>query len=111
MSPEEKIELRSLIEQEIVKLTEEIATLEAGSKPISPDNAIGRLIRMEAINAKSISDANMRKAGLRRRRLEDALSRIGEEDFGICEGCERPIPMQRIMIVPESTYCVRCLSR
>ena len=111
MSPEDKQKLRVLIEQELGKINEDIATLEAGNKPVSPDNAIGRLTRMEAINAKSINEANQRKAMHRRRRLEEALERIDDEEFGICEGCERPIPIKRIMIVPESTYCVSCLSR
>ncbi len=111
MNQSEKHELGKLIEAEIEKLGKEVAILKEQSQPIAPDNAIGRLTRMEAINAKSINEANIRKAGLRLQRLQQALERIAEEEFGICEGCERPIPLQRIMLVPESTHCVRCLSR
>ena len=30
------------------------------------------------------------------------------EEFGICEECEKPIPEERLLIVPESTLCVKC---
>jgi len=31
-----------------------------------------------------------------------------EEEFGLCEKCERPIPEGRLLIVPEATLCVPC---
>ena len=42
-------------------------------------------------------------------RIEALLDRIKhDEDFGICEECERPIPEARLMIVPEAVLCVVC---
>ena len=79
------------------------------SKPIAPDNAIGRLTRMEAINAKSINDANIRTAKIRLMKLEKALEGINDPNFGICQLCEKKIPLKRLMIVPESNVCVQCL--
>ena len=32
----------------------------------------------------------------------------GEEEFGLCEECERRIPEGRLLIVPEATLCVPC---
>lgn len=111
MNEEEKRELRTLIEEEIAHLNKEAVRLEEVVKPVAPDNAIGRLTRMEAINAKSMNEANLRTARLRMSKLRDTLERLEDEDFGICVSCERPIPVKRIMLVPESTRCVRCLSR
>jgi DnaK suppressor protein len=31
-----------------------------------------------------------------------------EEEFGLCEECERRIPAGRLLIVPEATLCVPC---
>ena len=84
--------------------------LEVNSRPIPPDDAIGRLTRMEAINEKSINDANLRQAKLRLERLEAALKRVDAENFGDCFKCEEPIPMNRLKILPESTICVDCLN-
>ncbi len=110
MSEEEKLELKASIEAELQNLARDIEQLSEWVKPIPPDRAIGRLTRMEAINSKSMHEANLRKAKTRTAQLKKALVRIDEdEDFGICLSCDRPIPLKRIMLVPESTRCVRCL--
>ena len=42
-------------------------------------------------------------------RIEALLERVKhDQDFGICEECERPIPEARLMIVPEAVLCVAC---
>lgn len=42
-------------------------------------------------------------------RIEVLLERIKhDQDFGICEECEQPIPEARLMIVPEAVLCVAC---
>ena len=33
-----------------------------------------------------------------------------EEEFGLCENCERRIPEGRLLVVPEATLCVACQS-
>jgi DnaK suppressor protein len=37
-----------------------------------------------------------------------ALQRIAERSYGICEGCEHEIALQRLFAVPWTGYCVRC---
>ena len=44
-----KTELKALIESEIAAVEAEIPRIEEQARPVSPDNAIGRLTRMEAI--------------------------------------------------------------
>jgi RNA polymerase-binding transcription factor DksA len=58
-----------------------------------------------------------RLAGLLTRETEtvvaitEALERIDEGTYGICEGCGGEIPAARLEIVPEARYCVRCKGR
>ncbi|NLD37147.1 MAG: TraR/DksA family transcriptional regulator [Desulfatiglans sp.] len=43
------------------------------------------------------------------KRIEALIYRLKhDQDFGICEECERPIPEARLMIVPEAVLCVAC---
>ena len=35
---------------------------------------------------------------------------LNEEEFGLCENCESPIPEGRLLVVPEATLCVSCQS-
>ena len=75
---------------------------------MEPVVAIGRLTRMVAISAMSIREANLASARNRLMRLENALRRIDTEEFGVCTECDEPIPIKRLMLLPESTRCVRC---
>ena len=104
-------ELRTLIEREIAKLDEKIAGLEAQTKPIAPDNAIGRLTRMEAIQAKSVNASALARAKTKRRQLEQTLPKLEDATFGDCQRCGRPIPPKRLMLMPESPFCMRCAGR
>ena len=42
------------------------------------------------------------------RRIEYALERMREGQFGVCEGCNTSIPMARLNALPYATYCIRC---
>lgn len=40
--------------------------------------------------------------------INDALTKMDEGDFGICEGCGRSIAVKRLYAVPWARHCVRC---
>ena len=56
-----KEEIENQIQERISKLEKEIVMLKDLTQPISPDCAIGRVSRMDAINNKSVNDAALRK--------------------------------------------------
>jgi DnaK suppressor protein len=41
-------------------------------------------------------------------RIEYALERMREGQFGVCEGCGTSIPMARLHALPYATYCIKC---
>ncbi|WP_422359045.1 TraR/DksA family transcriptional regulator [Reichenbachiella sp.] len=101
-------EVEKLIITEIKKVEDNISELKELTKPISPENAIGRVSRMDAINNKSINEASLRKAEEKLSKLKVARSKIYDNDFGICVRCKNPIPVGRIMLMPQSNKCVNC---
>ncbi len=42
------------------------------------------------------------------RKIDLAIERIKEGDFGICEGCGEPIEEKRLMARPVTTLCIDC---
>lgn len=42
--------------------------------------------------------------------IDEALLRIAEGDYGICEECDEDIPMGRLKVLPFTRHCVRCKS-
>jgi len=108
MQHEDKIILEEHIRQKLDTVKQDIVTYENLTRPISPDNAIGRLTRMEAINSKSINEAALRKSRQSLSQLQRALRKINDPDFGLCSECEMPIPVARLKIMPETDICVKC---
>src|SRR5579859_2741943 len=39
-------------------------------------------------------------------KIKDALQRLNDGTFGICESCEEPIPEKRLAAIPYCTTCV-----
>ncbi len=108
MKAEEKQQIKDRIISEIENAQEQVAELEELTKPIAPDCAIGRISRMEAINNKSVNEHLLVKTKARLVNLESSLISIVKEDYGLCRDCKQPIPLGRLMMMPESEKCVDC---
>jgi len=42
--------------------------------------------------------------------IDEALLRIDEEEYGVCEECEEDIPLGRLKAMPFTRHCVKCKS-
>jgi RNA polymerase-binding protein DksA len=40
--------------------------------------------------------------------IDDALKRVDEGTFGICQQCNKPISLSRLKAVPYAPLCIRC---
>ncbi len=45
------------------------------------------------------------------RQIQEALERINDQTYGICQECEIPISTKRLEAVPWANYCLRCQDR
>ena len=104
----EKEKLAGQIREKIETVKKDIVSYAELAKPVAPDDAIGRLTRMDAIGNKSINEAALREARNTLAKLEWALKMIDRPGFGLCRECEEPIPLARLMIMPETDMCVEC---
>ena len=111
MQNDQREQLKQHIRNRIDAVNGDIAAFKDSAQPVSPDNAIGRLTRMEAINSQSINKAALIKARTTRSLLEKALMSIDSQDFGLCQDCEEPIAFARLMAMPEASLCVACATR
>ena len=104
----EKFRLKLLTQ--IEQTEEEVNELEEQTKPIGPENAIGRISRMDAINNKSVIEAALRNKRMKLDKLKIALSKVNSQGFGICSRCKNTIQEARLMYLPESSLCIHCAS-
>ena len=108
MDVDERNKIKTKLADEIRETKKKISKYLELSKPIVPENSIGRISRMDAINNKSVLEAALREAQSKLIQLNDINNKIASSDFGLCKTCKKSIPFGRLMIRPESQLCVNC---
>lgn len=91
----------------------EIVALSHGSaesrQPVALDQqSVGRVSRVDALQQQAMAQASEANRRHELRRIDAALKRLDEGDFGVCEACGEPIPERRLRIDPAVTECVTC---
>ena len=79
-----------------------------GTKPVSIDTPIGRLSRMDAIQQQNMSQATRRSTQQRLARVEAALQRYENDEYGLCLECDEPISFARLKARPDALFCINC---
>ena len=108
MDADEKNKIRTKLADEIKETRTKVSKYLELSQPISPENSIGRISRMDAINNKSVLEAALREAQSKLIQLKKTFKKIESADFGLCKMCKKNSPFGRLMIRPESELCVNC---
>ncbi|HZN63418.1 MAG TPA: TraR/DksA C4-type zinc finger protein [Planctomycetota bacterium] len=50
----------------------------------------------------------MESEGEELQQIQDALDRIADNTFGVCENCKKPIPKPRLKAIPYTRLCLAC---
>ncbi|WP_170472715.1 TraR/DksA family transcriptional regulator [Ruegeria arenilitoris] len=72
--------------------------------------AVGRLSRMDALQNQAMAKAQQARRDVETRRLQTALSRIAEGEYGYCEDCGDLIARGRLELDLAASKCVSCAS-
>ena len=71
---------------------------------------VGRLSRMDAMQAQAMAQATVKRRALQLRRIQAALARIDADEYGRCQSCDEEIPAKRLEVDPTALYCIQCAS-
>jgi DnaK suppressor protein len=52
--------------------------------------------------------AQRRRAERKVKSIEQALQKIGEGTYGVCERCHKEIDPERLKILPQANLCIKC---
>ena len=101
--------------ERLLELRQELESVAATSKESSQvvelDQAkVGRLSRMDAMQAQQMAQASGRRRELMLRQISAALQRSENNDYGYCQSCEEPIPQKRLEFDPTALLCIHCAS-
>jgi len=108
MTGEEQQQLKEKMEARLVELEVSIKELKEASKPLGLDNSVGRLSRMDYINNKAISESQIRKSESEINGLRRWLSLFDSPKFGKCSKCGNEININRLLLMPASSRCIKC---
>lgn len=72
--------------------------------------SVGRLNRMDALQRQQMAKETARRRALERARINAALARIDDDEFGWCVECGEPIAAGRLCADPTAHLCVDCAS-
>ena len=95
--------------EELVRLT---AAHEDESGPVEVDQArVGRLSRMDALQGQAMAAEVERRREVELARIQAALERIEQGEYGDCVSCGKPIAPKRLELDPATPLCVSCAER
>lgn len=101
-------ELAQRLADEIAEVNASIRRLEVAAEPKEGDCGIGRMLNPDAVPGQAAARETLRLERERLTRLEAAQNRLDDPEFGICLQCRKPIPAERLFLVPEARLCMEC---
>ncbi len=69
---------------------------------------VGRLSRMDAMQAQAMSKETNRRRELQILRIKAALERIEHGEYGLCVACDEKIDVRRLELDPAAPLCIDC---
>ncbi len=87
---------------------EDAASAEDRDTVTLDQQSVGRLSRMDAMQRQAMAHATMRRRAARGARIDAALRRIDEGEFGFCQNCGEDIAQERLDLDPSVPTCVSC---
>ena len=100
---------RAHIQAQIADLSAQLEAGKADSAVVELDQSrVGRLSRMDAMQARAMNVETRRRRQLQLTRLRAALTRLDDDAFGECHECGEPNSEKRLQHDPASTLCIQC---
>jgi DnaK suppressor protein len=98
----------------LVVLREELEQLnragsEAAGTVVLDQSKVGRLSRMDALQAQQMAQETARRRQLQILKIDAALRRMEEGEYGYCLQCGEEIGTGRLEFDPAGTRCIGCV--
>lgn len=102
---------KALLDRRAAELERLLAGAKTRSQSVELDQSkVGRISRMDALQQQAINDAIRSRTQQERVRLQLALKRWHEGEYGWCVQCGEPIAPGRLEFDPAASLCISCAS-
>lgn len=93
-------------------LLKTVQTGNEAAKTVELDQSrVGRLSRMDALQAQAMSVESKRRRSIKIQQIDSALQRIDKDEYGLCLHCEEEIDPKRLGIDPTILLCIHCANK
>jgi DnaK suppressor protein len=100
---------RPRLEADLADVAAQIERSAEDRKPVELDQqSVGRLSRVDAMQRQAMAQAVQERLKLQKVRIEQALLRMADGEFGYCADCGEFIGEKRLAVDPASPKCVHC---
>jgi DnaK suppressor protein len=104
------------LRQKLLRIREELSALEESGRKAAEiveldQSKVGRLSRMDALQAQAMSSASNRRREQHLQRVAQALIRIQNDEFGWCGDCGEAIAPKRLEFDPSVALCIQCAEK
>ena len=111
MNETEAARFRQMIEERLRQIAGEDALGRDGQAVVQLDQqSVGRLSRMDALQNQAMAQAQVRRRAAERQRIQTALKRLDEGEWGYCTDCGEEIAPARLKADPAIPRCRDCMS-
>lgn len=112
MAKKRKIDVKAY-KKRLLAMRDEIEQLsevtEEARQPVELDQTtVGRLSRMDALQTQAMQLETERRRHIELQRIDAALERIGDGEFGYCVSCGIDIEPKRLQNDPTTPTCFDC---
>lgn len=112
MNTQDLQHFRELLLNQRKTITDAYESSRESARTVNLDQtSVGRLSRMDAMQSQAMAQESKRRQQLQLTRIDAALRRIEEEEYGYCAVCEEEIDIRRLEVDPANPFCVTCASR
>ncbi|MGB1129141.1 MAG: TraR/DksA family transcriptional regulator [Haloferula sp.] len=108
LETDDLIDLEILAGEELARLEAEQDKDASSREAVSPDKAIGRLSRLDAMQMQEVAKEAARQREVRIHRLREALRKMDLGEYGLCTACGEWIELERLKARPEILQCGNC---
>ena len=103
--------IKRRLDNQMSELLRRVEITQEDRKPVELDQSqVGRLSRMDAMQVQEMALEQERRREIEIQRINAALMRISEGEYGFCSKCGGGISPKRLEFDPSTPMCVDCAS-
>lgn len=111
-TPSTTADFEALLHQRRAEILTLIGDHEEDARPVELDQTrVGRLSRMDALQSQAMAKETERRRHQELERIDLALKRLADGDYGECLECGEPIAAKRLAFDPSAALCIECAGK